>query len=242
MVNDWHQAHERGEDTVMIAKRNAEVDQLNELARAKKAAGRLGAHEVEVGARPFSAGDEVITRVNDRKAAVYNRERWQIVEVDAADRRVVLQGLDQARTVELDADYLAQVNPHSGAPALQHAYAITTYSAQGTTVERAYLSPMPQWTSRNYTSPPRAAGGDPIYATPEIQTHREEIAPRSPYLRDGIPHIAEAAERDRSAARRPRPGAGARGSPVCRPQSWWRCISDLRSAAASGVPCSAAAL
>ena len=36
-----------------------------------------------------------------------------------------------------------------------------------------------------------------IYATPEIQTHREEIAPESPYLREGIPHIAEAAERDR---------------------------------------------
>jgi hypothetical protein len=37
-----------------------------------------------------------------------------------------------------------------------------------------------------------------IYATPEIQTHREEIAPRSPHLREGIPHIAEAAERDRA--------------------------------------------
>src|SRR5258705_9373537 len=37
-----------------------------------------------------------------------------------------------------------------------------------------------------------------IYATPEIQTHREEIAPESPHLREGIPHIAEAAERDRS--------------------------------------------
>lgn len=37
-----------------------------------------------------------------------------------------------------------------------------------------------------------------IYATPEIQTHREEIAPELPHLREGIPHIAEAAERDRS--------------------------------------------
>ena len=37
-----------------------------------------------------------------------------------------------------------------------------------------------------------------IYATPEIQAHREEIAPGSPHLREGIPHIAEAAERDRS--------------------------------------------
>jgi ATP-dependent exoDNAse (exonuclease V) alpha subunit len=47
MVTDWHKAHERGTDAVMIAKRNAEVDQLNELARAKmKAAGRLGAGDI----------------------------------------------------------------------------------------------------------------------------------------------------------------------------------------------------
>jgi hypothetical protein len=37
-----------------------------------------------------------------------------------------------------------------------------------------------------------------LYATPEIQTPREEIAPESPYSREGIPHIAEAAERDRA--------------------------------------------
>jgi hypothetical protein len=37
-----------------------------------------------------------------------------------------------------------------------------------------------------------------IYATPEIQTYREEIAPSSPHLREGIPHIGEAAERDRA--------------------------------------------
>jgi len=37
-----------------------------------------------------------------------------------------------------------------------------------------------------------------LYATPEIQTHREEIAPSNPHLREGIPHIAEAAERDRA--------------------------------------------
>jgi conjugative relaxase-like TrwC/TraI family protein len=200
MVNDWHQAHERGEDAVMIAKRNAEVDQLNELARAKmKAAGRLGAGEVEVGGRPFAAGDEVITRVNDRKAAVYNRERWQVVEVDAANRRVVLQGLDQARTVELDADYLAQVNPHSGAPALQHAYAITTYSAQGTTVERAYLAADASMDKQElYVATSRSRGETLIYATPEVRGDRAEIAPAEFADRGELAHLSEAAVRDRA--------------------------------------------
>jgi conjugative relaxase-like TrwC/TraI family protein len=200
MVNDWHQAHERGTDAVMIAKRNAEVDQLNELARAKmKAAGRLGAGEVEVGGRPFAAGDEVITRVNDRKAAVYNRERWQVVEVDAANRRVVLQGLDQARTVELGAAYLARVNPHSGAPALQHAYAITTYSAQGTTVERAYLAADASMDKQElYVATSRSRGETLIYAAPKVRGDRAEIAPAEFADRSELAHLSEAAVRDRA--------------------------------------------
>jgi hypothetical protein len=41
-----------------------------------------------------------------------------------------------------------------------------------------------------------------IYATPEIHAHREEIAPESPPLREGIPHVAEAVERDRNTQKR----------------------------------------
>jgi hypothetical protein len=37
-----------------------------------------------------------------------------------------------------------------------------------------------------------------LYATPEIQFDRDEFAPRSPHLRQGLDHIAEAAERDGS--------------------------------------------
>jgi hypothetical protein len=170
------------------------------LARTKmKAAGRLGAGEVEIGGRPFAAGDEVITRVNDRKAAVYNRERWQVVEVDAATRRVVLQGLDQARTVELGAAYLAQVNPHSGAPALQHAYAITTYSAQGTTVERAYLAADASMDKQElYVATSRSRGETLVYATPEVRGDRAEIAPAEFADRSELAHLSEAAVRDRA--------------------------------------------
>ena len=49
-----------------------------------------------------------------------------------------------------------------------------------------------------YVAASRAREETRLYATPEIQAAREEIAPESPYLREGIPHIAEAAERDRS--------------------------------------------
>ena len=43
----------------------------------------------------------------------------------------------------------------------------------------------------------RLLGASYLYATPEIQFDRDEFAPRSP-LRDGLEHIAEAAERDRT--------------------------------------------
>jgi hypothetical protein len=49
-----------------------------------------------------------------------------------------------------------------------------------------------------YAAASRSRGETRLYATPEVQAHREEIAPASPYLREGIPHIAEAAERDRA--------------------------------------------
>ena len=200
MVADWHESFDRGEDAVMVAKQNAEVARLNQLAReVRRQAGALGAQEIEVGEARFAAGDLVITRVNDRAAEVFNRERWRIAEVDATERRVVLEGIDQAKTVEIGSDYLAQTNPHSEAPALEHAYAVTTYSAQGTTVDRAFVAADPSMDKQElYVAASRSREETFIYATPEIKTHREEIAPESPSLREGIPHIGEAAERDRS--------------------------------------------
>jgi hypothetical protein len=165
MVADWWQSFARGEDAVMVAKRNAEVAELNEHARAAmKEAGRLKGEEIAVGEARFAAGDQVITRVNDHQAAIYNRERWEVAEVNAAERTVTLRGIDQERTVQVNAAFLARTN--RDAPALQHAS--------------------------------RAREETQIYATPEVQGERDEFAPRSEYLRDGIPHIAEVAERDRA--------------------------------------------
>ncbi len=200
MVRDWHESYDRGEDAVMIAKRNAEVEKLNAMAReVRKQTGKLGAEEIEVGEARFAAGDQVITRVNDRQADIYNRERWRIAEVDAEQRRVVLEGVDQTKRVEIGVEYLGWTNPHSEAPALEHAYAVTTYSAQGSTVDRAYVMADPSMDKQElYVAASRSREETWLYATPEVQAHREEIAPRSPYVREGIPHIAEAAERDRA--------------------------------------------
>ncbi len=110
-----------------------------ESALALTPAAIINAAGDRVGEASFAAGDLVITRVNDRAAEVFNRERWRIAEVDAAEGHMTLEGIDQAKAGEIGADYLARTNPHSEAPALEHAYAVTTYSAQGTTVDRAFI-------------------------------------------------------------------------------------------------------
>jgi conjugative relaxase-like TrwC/TraI family protein len=198
LVRDWWQSFGEGEDALMVAKRNAEVGKLNVLARElMKAEGRLGAQEIEVGEARFAAGDQVITRVNDHKRQIYNRERWRVAEVDVEALAVVLDGIDTARRVSVDAVYLRSANPRDGAPALQHAYAATTYQAQGATVDRAYVMADPSMDRQEfYVAASRSREETYLYATPEVQIEREEYAPRSPHLREGLEHIAEAAERD----------------------------------------------
>jgi len=197
MVADWWQSFKEGEDALMVAKRNAEVGRLNELAReVMREQGRLGQTEVEVGEGRFAAGDQVITRINDHANCIYNRERWRVAEVDARAQAVVLDGIDTARRVCVDAVYLRKVT-ENGDPALQHAYAATTYQAQGSTVDRAHVMADPSMDRQElYVAASRSREGTYLYATPEIQTHREEFAPTDPFPHEDLQHITEAAERD----------------------------------------------
>jgi conjugative relaxase-like TrwC/TraI family protein len=199
MVEDWWHSYGQGEEALMVAKRNAEVERLNATARElMRSEGRLGEREIEVGEACFAAGDQVITRVNDRANDIYNRERWQVAEVDPARGRIVLDGIDQARTVEVGPDYLAQTTLGGDVPALQHAYAVTTYCAQGTTVDSAYVMADPSMDKQEfYVATSRSREETYLYATPEIQAERAEYAPKPPE-RDAIGHVAEAAERDRA--------------------------------------------
>ncbi len=199
MVEDWWQSYAKGEDALMVAKRNVEVERLNAAARElAKSEGRLGTEEIEVGGAAFAAGDQVITRVNDRAAGIYNRERWEVAQVDAERGRIVLDGIDRVRRVEVGPDYLSRTTLGGEAPALQHAYAVTTYCAQGTTVDRAYVMADPSMDKQEfYVATSRTREKTYLYATPEIQAERSEYAPAGPE-RDAIAHVAEAAERDRA--------------------------------------------
>jgi hypothetical protein len=197
MVADWWERYREGSDAQMIAKRNAEVRELNQMARERmRAESKLGAEEIRVGEAHFAAGDQVITRINDQKLQVFNRERWRVAEVDVDSRRLRLDGIDTCRQVCVDSVFLGRVNPRDGAAAIEHAYAATIYQAQGATLDSAFVMADPSMTKEEfYVATSRTRGETYLYATPEVQLAREEIAPASTYLRGGLEHIAEAAER-----------------------------------------------
>ena len=199
MVEDWWRSFREGDDALMVSQRNAEVERLNAIAReVMRTEGRLGREEIEVGEARFAAGDQVITRVNDQAAGIYNRERWEVAAVDAEKGRIVLRGIDQPRQVEVGSDYLERTALGGGVAALQHAYAVTTYCAQGTTVDRAYVMVDPSMDKQEfYVATSRSREETWLYATPEIQSGRSEYAPERE-ASDPIPRVGKAAERDRA--------------------------------------------
>jgi conjugative relaxase-like TrwC/TraI family protein len=137
MLADWHRDYATGADAVMIARRNRDVDYLNDCARElRRESGALGEAEVIVGERAFAVGDRVQTRIN--REGVHNRERWDVIAVDGAARTVRLRrvGGDE-RSVTLGPRYLDRRRDDQGA-SLEHAYALTKFAAQGKTVDRAY--------------------------------------------------------------------------------------------------------
>ncbi len=82
--------------------------------------------------------------------------------------------------------------------ALQHAYAVTTYCAQGTTVDRAYVMADPSMDKQEfYVATSRSREETWLYATPEIQAERREYAPDASRARRHRPR-RRSRERDRA--------------------------------------------
>ncbi|HET8956167.1 MAG TPA: MobF family relaxase [Solirubrobacterales bacterium] len=137
LVLDWYADYASGADAVMIARRNRDVDFLNERAREiLREEGKLGRREILVGERPISRGERVLTRINN--CEVDNRERWDVVSVNPITRSVKLRRVGgDGRVVKLRRDYLER-RTRDGAPALQPAYAITKFGAESKTFDRAY--------------------------------------------------------------------------------------------------------
>ncbi|HYT25392.1 MAG TPA: AAA family ATPase, partial [Actinomycetota bacterium] len=144
LIFDWWQAHEAGEQPVILAHRRAQVDQLNQLCQRLRAEhGQLGAERLAVGDRTFAVGDQVVLGANalDR-LGVANGTSAEITALDVRARAMTVRVLEEEppRTVTLPGWYLdAAVRPGQSRR-VDLAYARTDMRSQGRTEQRALLA------------------------------------------------------------------------------------------------------
>ena len=130
LVKDWYEAHQLGEEALMIAYRRSDVADLNTRARQLlHEAGRLEPDADQASERAFAVGDRVITTRNDRQLEVINGQAGTLA---AVDEHALTIDLDAGRQVELPRGYVEDGY-------LDHGYAITAHRAQGATVDRAFV-------------------------------------------------------------------------------------------------------
>ena len=116
---------------IILTHTNAEVRELNELARSRlRDAGALGeevAVKVAGGERTFAPGDRIMFLRNERSLGVKNGTLGVLEQ--ASPERLAVR-LDDGRSVAFDLKDYAN---------LDHGYAATVHKAQGVTVDRAHV-------------------------------------------------------------------------------------------------------
>lgn len=127
MVEQWWDGRTRGEDVLMVAGRNAQIESLNRQARRRLCdEGHLG-DEVVVSGRAFAVGDTVIAGFNDYRLGLLNGTLGTVSAVDRDRGRLTVATTD-GRSIDVPRRYL-----QSGR--LKHGYATTVHKAQGATVD-----------------------------------------------------------------------------------------------------------
>jgi conjugative relaxase-like TrwC/TraI family protein len=194
-VLDWHKRYAAGEDAVMIARRTRDVAELNERARELLSSqGALGKDTLIVGGQPFSIGDRVVTRINTPE--VSNRERWEVLGVDQAKHHLYLQRFGvEGEGVRLDRRYLEKLTP-SREPAIQHAYALTTYSTESKTFDSAFALLDSGISREDFTvAISRSSGPTTAYGVAASELTDVDIGPGRRELEDAAHDLRVGAER-----------------------------------------------
>lgn len=153
-------------ETLILSAKNADRQKLNEAIRAKL----VEAGKVEQGkeyavqptkggkmeARSFAKGDKIVFLKNDIKAGVRNGTQGTIEKIEGNIFKV---NIGKEKAVSIDITKYNRID---------HAYALTTYKAQGATVKRAIINMSSQdkgLNSRNayYVNISRAKGKVSLY-------------------------------------------------------------------------------
>lgn len=131
MVADWWNHRQAGDDALMLARHNVDVDDLNRRARQLMAAsGRLSSEPIVIVGRPFQIGDDIVCLRNDYRLDIRNGTTGTITHIDHPQRRLTID--TPGGTRRLDAAYLE-------AGHVRHGYAVTVHKAQGRTTGHSLL-------------------------------------------------------------------------------------------------------
>lgn len=159
LLADWKQeALASPAGSVILAIRNADVSELNQLAQAeRRQAGRLAGKAVDIGQATVFAGDRVVFLRNHAGLGVCNGQMATLIR---ASEQQVEARLDSGRHVL----FAPAVYPH-----VQLGYALTTCKAQGLTVERSFIYVDETVENREaaYVQASRARGLSSFYAVAE---------------------------------------------------------------------------
>jgi Ti-type conjugative transfer relaxase TraA len=138
LIENWHKSDSPLSEKLIMASTNADMSDLNSLAREALKADRLIGPEAlfrtERGARSFGANDRVLFLQN-AKIAQNQQESVSVKNgmlgtvIEAAENALVVR-LDRGDTVHLSADQYNNID---------HGYAVTVHKAQGVTVDHAWL-------------------------------------------------------------------------------------------------------
>lgn len=194
-VLDWHKRFAAGDDAVMIARRTRDVAELNERARELLVAdGSVANQSLVVGGQHFAVGDRVVTRINTPQ--VSNRERWEVVGVDQAMHHLYLQRFGvEGEGVRLDRNYLEKVTP-SREPAIQHAYALTTYSTESKTFDSAFALLDSGISREDFTvAISRTSGATTAYGVASSELTDADFGPGTREVEDAAHDLRVGAER-----------------------------------------------
>ena len=155
----WHTARHDLPDSIMIALRRADVDDLNRRAREHLSlAGRLNGPALSLGDIEFQAGDRIVCLRNRPDLGVVNGTRPTITHLDLHDQ--VLEAVDdRGARLRLPLDYL-------DAGHLVHGYVVTGHKAQGLTVEHTYTLGTPDlYREWGYVALSRGRASNRLYLT-----------------------------------------------------------------------------
>jgi conjugative relaxase-like TrwC/TraI family protein len=189
MAVDWWSATQAGERALMIATRNADVDDLNEAARDHlRAAGLLEGPDLQAGGRAFAAGDYVLFTRADHNLGVINGTTATVKSVNTHEGTLAAVTTDGER-VEVPTRYLQHRR-------LTHVYATTVHKAQGATVDRLLVYGDDRlYRESAYVALSRGRVENHIYIVDgehdldDSRTAGIALAPRDP-LEDAIRHSA----------------------------------------------------